>query len=318
VKKIVLCIISNETAPYFVIRNAFQNHFHLCYDFDWVSIASNVGVETMQREFVQMLKAHSPDYCFMQLQRPGIMDVAVLQESAKYTRIINWTGDVRNHPGWYDWMATIGREIHLTLFSNETDVEILRRLGVKADYLQVGFDNHYYRRHLRINGWPEIVFVGNHYDMFDLSAYRTNTVLAMQNAFPGRFRVFGSGWENVGICTEPLGHTMEAECYNSCKLALSVSSFHYERYYSDRLLRIMACGCCPISHAYPGLEKDFRPGYDIVKFTDPTDLINQCRYYLQNDGERKAIGVNAHQTAHSKCTWDIRCKELSSLLSLYE
>jgi spore maturation protein CgeB len=313
-KSIILYIIGTETAPNFVILNAFRDHFEPCYEFDWVSIANQVGLHAMHRQFIDQLKAYRPDYCFMQLQDPSKMDVETIREMAKYTKIIHWTGDVRNSEIWYNWMADIGREVHLTLFSNETDAERLTAMNVRAGYLQVGFDNIYYQRRPRINGWPDIVFVANDYDMFQLSTYRKDIVLMMYRAFPGQFRVFGDGWHKWGINTQPVGNLLEAECYNNCKIALSVSSFNYERYHSDRLLRIMGCGCFPLSHAYPGLEKDYTPGHDIESFSDYEELIEKCKYYLQNNEERIRIGTNAFVTAHTKCTWYQRCKELKKLL----
>jgi spore maturation protein CgeB len=312
---IILYIIGTETAPNFVISNAFHDHFDPCYDFDWVNIASQVGLHAMHQQFIDILKAYRPDYCFMQLQDPSKMDVETIREMAKYTKIIHWTGDVRNSALWYEWMAAIGREVYITLFSNETDAEKLTAMGVHAGYLQVGFDNIYYQRRARINGWPDIVLVANDYDMFDLSTYRKDVVLAMYRAFPGQFRVFGVGWHKWGIATESISHTLEAECYNSCKIALSVSSFNYKRYHSDRLLRIMACGCFPLSHAYPDLEKDYTPGFDIETFAGYEELIEKCKYYLQNPEERVRIGTNAFVTAHTRCTWNVRCKELKEILS---
>lgn len=272
----------------------------------------------MQREFIEILKAHRPDYCFMQLQNPAKMDVLTVREMAKYTKIIHWSGDVRSSTDWYNWMASIGLETYLTLLSNETDVEKMRDLGVRAAYLQVGFDNIRYQRRGVIKGWPDIVFVANNYDTFDLSRYRAETVLAMYEAFPKQFRVFGRNWNRLGIQTQALDNSLEAECYNSCKIALSVSSFYYKRYYSDRLLRIMGCGCCAVSHSFPELGKDFTPGYDIVTFANNEDLVEKCNYYLDNDDERQKIGTNALLTAHTKCTWEVRCRELIELLNLYE
>lgn len=313
-KSIVLYIISTETAPNFVIRNAFRDHFEPCYEFDWVNIASQVGLHEMHRQFIVLLKTYRPDYCFMQLQDPSKMSVEVVREMAKYTKIIHWTGDVRNSVLWYDWLAAIGREVHLTLFSNETDAEKLTAIGVNAGYLQVGFDNIYYQRRARIEGWPDIVFVANDYDMFDLSHYRQHIVLAMYKAFPREFRVFGQNWHRWGISTESISSALEAECYNSCKIALSVSSFNYKRYHSDRLLRIMGCGCFPLSHEYPAIAKDYTIGTDIETFADPDELIEKCNYYLQHHEERVSIGANAFVTAHSQGTWHVRCKELKKLL----
>jgi hypothetical protein len=316
-KTILLYLISSETAPHYVIRNAFQEHFTVVCDYDWRRISAISGHAAMHRDFINTLSSHRPDYCFMQIQNPAAMDIPAICEIAKYTKIIHWSGDVRNTAEWYNWMAAIGNEVYLTLLCNETDVEIMRKRDIRADYLQIGFDHIYYQRRTLIKGWPDIVFVANAYDLFELSEYRTETVLAMYKAFPGQFRVFGDGWKKFGITTEKIDNGLEAECYNSCKIALSISNFNYSRYYSDRLLRIMGSGGFALSHDFPGLEKDFTPGYDIVTFSDHEDLFEKCRYYLANDHERNAIAANALLTAHSKCTWDIRCRELDVLLNHY-
>lgn len=313
-KSIILYIIGTETAPNFVIRNAFRDHFEPCYEFDWMNIAGQSGLHEMHRQFIETLKTYRPDYCFMQVQDPSKIDVDTIREMTKYTKIIHWTGDVRDSAVWYNWFADIGREVHLTLFTNETDAEKLRSMGVQAGYLQIGFDNIYYQRRARIPGWPDIVFAAHDYDMFDLSEYRRKVVFAMYDAFPGRFAVYGDNWNRWGIHTQSLGNTMEAECYNSCKIALSVSNYHYKRYHSDRLLRIMGCGAFALSHSYPGLEKDYTPGHDLDTFATIDELIEKCHHYLANDEKRNEIGANAFATAHTRCTWQVRCKELKKLL----
>ena len=80
----------------------------------------------------------------------------------------------------------------------------------------------------------------------------------------------------------------------------------------------MGCGCFALSHAYPGLEQDYTPGFDIEKFTGIDELIERCNYYLTNDNQRKQIGNNALLTAHTKCTWNNRCIELKQLLGQVE
>jgi len=138
-------IFVGDVAPHYTIQKAFEKYFD-CTTYDWVNIAKKKGLHQTQMEFLEWLKQHKPEYCFMQLQNPVNMSVPVVREMAKHTRIINWSGDIRQSKNWYDWFTDIGREIHLTLFSNNTDVDILRERGVRADYLQVGFDSGWYDR----------------------------------------------------------------------------------------------------------------------------------------------------------------------------
>lgn len=317
-KSLILYPINVESAPHFVMRKAFAARFSPFEEYDWVNIARKTDLESTQRNFLSLLQAKRPDYCFMQLQNEINMSVPMIREMAKYTKIINWCGDIRQHKEWYDWFIDIGREIHLTLFTNETDVEIVRKAGVRADYLQVGFDSGWYNRNKKpVKGWPEIIYCANDYGKFQLSKYRGDVIVALKNTFGSRFAVYGDGWKKYNITTPRIDNELEAQAYNSCKIAISVSNFSFERYYSDRLLRIMACGAFPLSHDFSGLEKDFTRGHDIVTFSNINDLIDKCNYYLQHEAERKAIADNAFTTAHTKCTWDVRMTELISLLEKY-
>jgi hypothetical protein len=316
-KSIVLYLINDDTPPYFVPQRAFRQHFDVYEDFDWHPLAAQLGLKALHRRFIDLLQRRRPEYCFMQIQDPAAMHVATIREMANYTKIIHWTGDIRDSGEWYDWLVSIGKEVYLTLFTNETDVKKMREKGVRADYLQIGFDDVSFSKKPAVPGWPAIVFAANNYDCFPLSQYRAETTRALYRAFPNSFRVFGSGWQSAGIQTEHLDKGLEAECYNSCKLALSISNLCYERYYSDRLLRIMACGCCAVSHCFPELEKDFTPGTDILVFRDHQDLIDICHYYLVHDDELRRVGENALVTAHTRCTWDVRISELIGLLHQY-
>ena len=307
-------IYMQDVPPHYTLQKAFENNFD-CFTFDWVNISRKQGLEKTQMQFLELLKERKPEYCFMQLQNPINMTVEVVREMAKHTKILNWSGDIRQTKEWYDWFEAIGREIHSTLFSNNTDVDIMRERGVAADYLQVGFDSGWYYKKPKIPGKPEIVFCCNDYGSFQLSQYRVDVVKALKSEFKDRFQIYGNGWSKHGINTRSVANMEEADLYNSCKIAISVSNFRFKRYYSDRLLRIMACGSFPLSHDFEQMELDFTEGQDIVTFKNVDELIEKCHYYLEHDEERQVIADNAHATAYGKCTWDIRCKELINLLS---
>jgi hypothetical protein len=310
-------IYMGDVKPHYTLQKAFEKNFD-CFTFDWVNISAKKGLPDTQLEFIELLKEKRPEYCFMQLQNPINMSVPIIREMAKYTKIVNWSGDIRQSDAWYRWFEEIGREIHLTTFSNNTDVDIMRERGVRSGYLQVGFDTGWYYKKQKKEGLPEIVFCCNDYGNFQLSKYRVEVVKALKREFGNRFMIYGSGWEKHGIQTKRIGNVEESDVYNNCKVAISVSNFRFKRYYSDRLLRIMGCGAFPLSHDFEEIEKDFTEGQDIVTFKNIKELIQKCHYYLDHDEERNQIAENAYKTAHTKCTWDIRCEELIQLLGKYE
>lgn len=319
-----LCLypINVESAPNWVMRKAFERYFTPCYHYDWFNLAKTQGLKKTHEDFIKFLWSTRPDYTFMQIQSPDAMDVETIKRMAKFTKIINWTGDVKNDAGWYKWLVEIGKHIHLSLFTNQTDVEILREHGCRADYLQVGFDNVWYNKRQPNRTGPEIVFCANEYGNFPLSNFRVNAVLALKKEFGERFAVYGNGWDKYGIRTRAVRNTEESQLYNNAKIALSISNLNLERYHSDRLLRIMACGCMPISHNYKGWDKDFTaPNLfttgNIVVFNQVSDLIIKCVEYLNSDETRQTIADNAYINAHSNHTWEVRCKQLIQLLKKY-
>jgi spore maturation protein CgeB len=182
----------------------------------------------------------------------------------------------------------------------------------------VGFDKGWYDRRPKRAGCPEIVFAANNYGIFQLSEYRAQVAMALAKKFGSRFAMYGSGWDKYKIKTRRINNSQEADAYNNCKIAISVSNFRFKRYYSDRLLRIMACDAFPLSHDFEEMELDFTEGHDIVTFKNIPDLIEKCDYYLSHSEERRLIAYNAYQNAHSKCTWENRCEELIELLKKYE
>jgi len=313
-KTIALYIINVETAPNYVISKAFHKAFDVVLEYDWCHIVKQFGLRECHLRFIQKLKELKPEYCFMQIQNPAMMTVEAIREMAKHTNIINWTGDVRDNKEWHDWFEAIGKEIYLTLFTNEKDVVYLKNKGVRTDYLQIGFDNINYNKKNNIGGFPEIVFCCNNYGQFPLSQYRINVAKTLKEHYKEKFYVYGTNWDKYGIKTCSLNNIQEANAYNTCKIAISVSHFAIERYFSDRLLRIMGCGTLPLSHYYPGIEKDFIINKDIVIFNDLKELINKCDYYLENTSERLMIANNAFIKAHNNYTWDYRCKKLLELI----
>lgn len=316
----ILYPINVESAPNWIIRKAFTKGFSPFEEYDWVNIAAKQGLQKTQEDFLAILASKKPDYCFMQLQNPINMSVDMIKEMAKHTKIINWCGDIRQTPEWYNWFCDIGREIYLTLFTNETDVDILRSRGVRADYLQVGFDNVWYQKQPKDTSvvYPDIVFCGNNYGSFQLSQYRTNAAKALRKEFGEKFMPYGMGWDNFGIHTRSINNIEEARLYNNCKIAISISNFRFKRYHSDRLLRIMGCGCFALSHDYENLEKDYVAGHDLEVFYSIEELIYKCKFYLDNEEKRMQIAESGYLTAHSKCTWDKRVRELKTLLKKYD
>ena len=240
-----------------------------------------------------------PDVTFMQLQRQGLITPQTIESLGG--KVYNWTGDVRTPiEAWYKQLAPY---VTATLFSNNTDVLEFKRLGLRAEFLNIGFEEKdYYTNGEKID--CGVVFMGNNYGtQFPLSRFRHEMV----NSNPA-IQVFGNGW---GKYEDLNGNPLkEAALYRGCKIAINLSHFDYDRYSSDRMLRIMACGAFCLSHHYQGIEKDFEVGVDLDTWKTYAELNDKIGYYLANPLIARQLAENGCKKVWDKHKWSDRINEL--------
>lgn len=276
---------------------------------DWVKIYTDYGVDFLNQFFLQTVKEFLPDLIFMQIQLENVVYIDTIKKiKEKNIYIINWTGDVRQPtPQWYKDMGAL---IDLTLFTNITDIDELKKCGIKADYLQVGFENSIFTPIGAKGNYPEIVFLGSNYvDAFPFSQERIDMVKMLDNHYKEKFKVYGKNWE-----TEYLQNEDEACCYRSCKIAINQNHYRLPRFSSDRLLRIMGSGAFCLSYHYDDIGKEFKIGKHLDVWSDFDELINKIDYYLKSEIERKLIAKCGCELVHGNYTWQKRMSELKKII----
>jgi hypothetical protein len=254
----------------------------------------------------KLAKEETFDFCFFQVQAPGIIQPATLKALSGYK--VNWTGDVRfPTPKWYSDMAP---HFDRTLFTNEYDVQVLRKQGLKADYMAMGFEDEIFVPSGPTEQIAEVVFMANNYgNTFPLSAYRSEVVRVLRQQTDFTFAVCGSGWP---FPTENLNKKPEREAavYRGAKIAINLSHFDYPRYSSGRMFNILGSGTLCLSHHYQGIEEDFKVGTQLDTFRSIPELVEMIRYYLRNDMARMRIAANGCDLAHGDLTWEQRIGSL--------
>lgn len=262
---------------------------------------------------LQAYRDFKPDIVFMQIQTSNhISTVTVRAMSGSF--VANWTGDVKTPvPGWY---YNIGRFINVTLFTNMDDVEHLRKRGIRADYLQIGFPEGIFKPEGTKKEAAEIIFMGGNYgSRFPLSDFRLTMVDFLYKEYGDRFACYGNGWgRSNGWVNQP----EEAEIYRGSKIAINLSHFDYERYSSDRIFRIMGAGPLCLTHRYRGVEKDFGIGEHLDVWRDLNELKAKIDYYLNNEEKRKAVAGAGCRYVHENCTWTNRVEEFKRIYENYK
>src|SRR3990167_2735098 len=244
--RILQCSLGVQTD----IRDALQKYGEVIY-WNWSG-----QDRVFNQKIRELVDQHKPDLVWMQIQTPGILNEQTAQYIGSKAKVVNWTGDCRSPlPRWF---LEVGRQIHLTLFTNMPDVEELRRYDVKTEYLQIGFPDKIFTPEGDKREEAEIVFFGNNVGGFPMSKFRQDMVDALAKRYGNRFKAYGINLGN-GFGGEFNQHE-EAKIYRGAKIGINCSHFNYSRYSSDRIFRLMGTGVMCLSHNYNDIDKEFEVG----------------------------------------------------------
>lgn len=311
--KCLRIVLDGEEHPHYTITKAFERAFDEVETVWWHRWYNER--DKLNQGIREKLQNNHYDLVFMQIQEGNVIYPSTLENVYHRLPIFNWTGDVRHD---VDFFTPIGKHC-ITLFSNNEDPEKMRRLGFRADYLQVGYDHAHY--HLT-NGSRQsrIIFIGNNYPhhIFAQSKYRYEMVKALKERFGNRFLVYGNNWQSIDpAIRSTASKEEERRLYNESTISINISHINLSRYYSDRQLRAMACGCLVLAQDYHDYEYEFEKGKDIDIWGSIEELINKCEHYLNNPQEAVKIGSQASMKVMQKATWDYRMLEFKELIKKY-
>ena len=229
-----------------------------------------------------------PDIVFMQIQAPDIITHSVckiMKDSGAF--IINWTGDKRQEVP--QCMIDLAPYVSLTSFSNMDDVNTMRSLGFKSEYLEIGYDPEIYKPEGEALNMPEIVFMGNNYGRgyFPMSGFRIDMVDFLRQEYGNRFGVYGSGWA-YGNGNFNHSQYEEAKAYRGAKIAINCSHFDSLNYNSDRLLRILGSGVHCVSYNHKGMFDTYKHG--LSYFNDFNELKKTIDFNLDPKNKAYTLG----------------------------
>ena len=253
-----------------------------------------------------LFDSHKPDCVFMQLQQADLVNIGLVEYMSKQAVVLNWSGDVRT--ALHQWYVDFDKHC-VSCFSNMRDVN-----EIGGEYLQIGFDAEIFNYGKKAK-CIDVIFMANQSMGFPLSEYRVEAVDYLR-ANCKNFEVYG-GWPgaNGNLMRNQYG---EAEYYRSSKIGLSISHFNIDRYFSDRLIRIMASGCFALSHHYTGIEKDFEVEKHLVTFHDFDGLREKIDYYLENEDERNKIAMAGCKHVHKNFTTKNMVNDILRIFTKYK
>lgn len=272
----------------------------------------STGHPSVNSEAIKLFDELNPEIVFMQIQASGIIHKSTVEYfTSKGARVINWTGDVRHTVP--EWMIDIAPYC-ISSFSNMTDVTKTINRGYNAKWLEIGYDPLRYTPEGEKKVVPEIIFMANNYgrDYFPLSNFRLDIVNKLTKHYGSRFGVFGNGWQ---MAKGNVNHSQPEESahYRGAKIAINCSHFNYNRYSSDRMLRILGSGTFCLSHHYAGIEQDYLPGSHLDTFNTIDGLKYKIDYYLDNENVRNLIAQKGNELVLNRNTFTHMVKNILEL-----
>jgi glycosyltransferase involved in cell wall biosynthesis len=310
--KIFRIVLTGEEPPFYTITNAFKS---VCDEVDTLYWDDFQDKKLLNEIIQARVRAKKYDGIFMQIQSGNIISVETAKVMSENSIVFNWTGDVRSDISWFIEIAPYV----VTLFTNVTDVNTIKSLGFRSEYLQCGYDDKIYFNENR-KRYDNIAFCGNYYPeaQFPLTKDRVEAVRLLKTHFPENFNLYGFNWDAASLKSEGIAdNKKEALLYNVTSLGLSISHFNYSRYFSDRLLREMACGCCVLSHRFKDCELEFTDGKHIVYWDDHKDLLRKIDYYIAHPEKARELGNAAAEYVKQNYQWENFALNLKKLIKSY-
>lgn len=292
------------------IARAFEEEGHTVRVVDWRSVFREKRRQEVEAHCMAEAQDFRPDLCFAQFQTHGVISnrfPKLLREIGCFS--VEWAGDVRFPlPEHY---ITSAEHFDVMSFSNMTDVEEVRRLGHRSEFLQIGYDE----RIFNTDGAGErsgVVFLGNNYGdyRFAESQGRREMVTAMAEAFPDDFTVYGTSWEGIvpkKNCGGYLHEPISADVLKGALVAVGYDHFHRPGFASDRLLRATACGCATINQHYDGIEEE-HPDVKAVRSID--EMVEAVAHALEYPVESQFIGGLSAANTVNKHRWNNRVRQM--------
>lgn len=212
------------------------------------------------------------------------------------------------------------RSFDLILTSFPHFVQRFRKLGVASEYLRIGFDERILDR---LAGETReqygAIFVG----ALNRTQHRSGNSL-LENAarrVPIEFWGYnGDGWPaDSPVRTRYRGEAWGLDMFrvlNASRIALNRHIDVAGDYANNmRLYEATGVGALLVTDAKRNLGELFEPGREIVTYEHVDELVEKVQYYLDHDGERRAIAQAGQARTLREHSYARRMEELVSILA---
>lgn len=299
-------------------KSALDGMGHEVVQFDFMERERAVGRRKMREELVAAARSSSPDVVFLFLFEDQI-DPATLRRVGQAAKAptVNWFAD--DHWRFDRFTSRIAPSLDWSVTTDEDSLPRYASIGVKNVILSQWACNRYAYRPTDGPLEHGVTFVGQpHADRPQIiEALRQSGVAAecWGLGWPaGRLthdqmvRVFGTSAINLNLANSSLPpNTLRVRAGRALGRGPKGKR---PTQIKGRTFEVPGCGGFELTERVPHLERYFDLGRELAVYDSLPDLIEQTKYWLENEAERATIAEAGYRRVMAEHTYDHRFEEI--------
>ena len=313
-----------RNTEYYNIYLSLKEVFSQVSLFDYFAAKERLGREKMNEELLRTVREEEPDLVIILLCSEDFSPDVLDQIKAQTTSIFYAYDDMWRR----DFVARWAPHFTYMTTSYIKGVENLKKAGINnAIYLSLGCNHLAYPKRDTAKEY-EASFIGSYHP------HRAWLVKWLRRA---GIDVYACGWGWDGT-KKLVSHEEKIRIINASKINLNlnnevcwdmrymlssprafINTFRSDKTYAPinvRVFEINSCGGLQVMPYMEGLEKRYEIGEELIVFNRPEQLVEQVKYYLENDAERDAIAQQGYTKTLAEHTMQQRFYDMFERLGL--
>lgn len=299
-------------------KSGFEKNGHKVIPFDPASISNSIeGV-------FKLVKEHKPDLI---LHTKNELPVETFQKLRQYTKVIQWYPD----PVIPDWLPQYVEASDIFFTMSEGLIDEFKKFNPNVFWLTQAFEPSFFEikqitpEDIRTFS-ADITFVGNLGSKPQYLQRRESLERIINEGF--QLKWWGPRiprkLSTIPLILGKLGRSYGGkfvwgeEYAKVAKLSEVFLAFdampHIRKSMSARMYTAVGCAAFYMSQHVDGIEEVLEPDKEIVTFHSEDEMIDKIKYYLPEEEKRKKIAEAGRQRVLKEHTYEVRLKEMISVI----
>lgn len=291
-KMLIVGVLDVPSSTNVQIEKAFEDLGHEVFNFNYRTIAKEVGYTGMEKILVEDVKENKYDLVF--LCKTNKMNPNYITDVNGFSKT------------WFWWMDPIGtcradscvEFARRATWCSATSLEVYKSFSVvnKSSYkIYEGFNPEVFHK-MNIPKKYDIVFVGSRDD-------KRGRIITRLKAEGLNVTTFGPGFDNQSVFLDELN-----KVNNQGKIVLNICRSNI---FSNRIFEAVGSGAFVLTEWCTDVEEDFP---SLVRFKSDDECAKLAKYYMNHPGERNAVTKRNYEVI-SDYTWK---KQMEKVLKIVE